>query len=123
MTSEHDIQSRIRLDFSREIPQGLLFRTNVGQSWTGSRTRKNPDGSLTIFDPRPFTTGLPNGFSDLFGVLPGGRALFVEVKSAKGKPSEAQTRFLDVVVGAGALAGVARSFEDVVRIIRGEGIR
>ena len=122
MTSEHDIQSKIRLDFSRKIPNGLLFRSNVGAAWTGSRTRKNSDGSLTLFDPRPFNTGLPAGFSDLFGVLPGGKAIFLEIKSLRGKPSEAQIRFLEAMHGVGALAGVARSFEDVLKIINGEGI-
>jgi len=119
---EQDIQNLIRLEFSRQIPHGLLFRVNIGQAWTGSRTRKNPDGSLTIFDPRPLSTGLPVGFSDLFGVLPGGKALFVEVKSLKGKPSPAQENFLNTVLMRGAAAGVARSFEDVLKIINGEGI-
>lgn len=117
--NEHDIQNSIRIDFSKQIPEGILFRTNVGQSWTGSRVKHNADRSITIFDPRPFTTGLPNGFSDLFGVLPGGRALFLEIKSAKGKPSPAQTNFIAQVSSAGALAGVARSIEDVIRIING----
>ena len=117
--AEHDIQNLIRLEFSRQIPDGLLFRANVGQAWTGSRTKRNSDGSLTIFEPRPFLTGLPNGFSDLFGVLPGGRALFVEVKAPKGKPSPAQTNFLAQVSMTGAAAGVARSIEDVIRISNG----
>lgn len=117
--NEHDIQSQIRIDFSKHIPDGLLFRTNVGQAWTGSRTKRNSDGSLTIYDPRPFLIGLPNGFSDLFGVLPGGRALFLEIKAPKGKPSEAQTNFLTQVSKTGALAGVARSYEDVIKIISG----
>ena len=119
MPSEHDIQNLIRLEFSRQIPHGLLFRLNVGQAWTGSRTVKNADGSLTIFDPRPFNAGIPPGFSDLFGVLPGGRALFIEVKSLKGKPSEAQENFLNTVSMRGAFAGIARSFEDVLKIING----
>lgn len=119
--NEHDIQSKIRIDFSTHIPEGFLFRTNVGQSWTGSHVRKNPDGSLTIFDPRPFTTGLPNGFSDLFGVLPGGRAIFIEVKTERGKPSPAQVNFLRQMSGIGAPAGIARSFEDVLKIINGKG--
>ena len=117
--NEHDIQNLIRIDFSRQIPEGLLFRTNIGQAWTGSRTRKNPDGSLTIFEPRPFNTGLPTGFSDLFGVLPGGKAIFLEIKSEKGKPSPAQTNFLAQVSITGAVAGVARSIEDVIKIING----
>ena len=114
---EQDIQNGIRLEFSKRIPDGLLFRTNVGTAWTGSRTRKNLDGSLTIFDPRPFNTGLPNGFSDLFGVLPGGKALFLEVKTPKGRPTEVQTNFLVQVKCAGAAAGVVRSIEDVIKII------
>lgn len=118
--TEHDIQNLIRLDFSRQIPHGLLFRTNVGQAWTGSKVIHNKQArTLTIYDPRPFNTGLPDGFSDLFGVLPGGRALFIEVKSLKGKPSEAQENFLNTVSMRGATAGVARSFADVLKIING----
>lgn len=117
--TEHDIQNLIRIDFSRLYPDALLFRLNVGQAWTGSRTRRNADGSLTIFDPRPFNTGIPPGFSDLFGVLPGGRAIFIEVKSEKGKPSPAQANFLAQVSMTGAVAGVARSIEDVIRINNG----
>lgn len=116
---EQDIQNYIRIEFSKHMPDGLLFRSNVGVAWTGSRTRKNPDGSLTIYDPRPFSTGLPNGFSDLFGVLPGGKAVFLEIKSPTGKPSPAQTNFLAQAIKTGAAAGVARSFEDVLKIING----
>ena len=115
--NEHDIQNLIRIEFSKQIPYGLLFRLNVGTAWSGSRIQKNSDGSITIFDPRPFNAGIPPGFSDLFGVLPGGRALFVEVKSLKGKPSDAQTNFLNTVSMRGACACIARSIEDVIKII------
>lgn len=117
--TEHDIQNSIRLEFSRQIPDGLLFRANVGQAWTGSQTKRNSDGSLTIFEPRPFNTGLPPGFADLFGVLPGGRSLFLEIKTPKGRPTDAQTNFLFQVSMTGAAAGVARSIEDVLQIING----
>ena len=119
---EHDIQSRIRLDFSLQMPDALIFRVNVGKGWTGSKVIKNPNGSITIINPRPFETGVPNGFSDLFGVLPGGKAIFIEVKTDRGKPSPAQVNFLRQVAGLGCPAGVARSFEDVLGIINGEGI-
>ena len=117
--NEHDIQSQIRIDFSRQIPDGLLFRVNTGSGWTGSRIQKNRDGSITIFNPRPFDTGVPVGFSDLLGVLPGGKALFLEIKSLKGKPSPAQLNFLAQATKTGAFAGVARSFDDVLKIING----
>lgn len=117
--TEHDIQNTIRIEFSRHIPKGLLFRVNTGKGWTGSRVKHNPDGSITIYNPRPFETGVPNGFSDLLGVLPGGKAFFIEVKSLTGKPSPDQTNFLAQAIKTGALAGVARSYEDVIRIING----
>lgn len=117
--NEHDIQNLIRIEFCKRIPDALLFRLNVGQAWTGSSTRINQDGSLTIFNPRPFNAGIPTGFSDLFGVLPGGKAIFIEVKSLRGKPSPAQTNFLSQAIKTGAIAGVARSIEDVINIISG----
>jgi len=117
--NEHDIQNSIRLQFSRQVPEGLLFRVNVGKGWTGSRIKHNLDGSITIYNPRPFDTGVPPGFSDLFGVLPGGKALFLEIKTPKGRPTEAQTNFLVQAKCAGAAAGVARSIEDVLKIING----
>jgi hypothetical protein len=120
--TEHDIQNIIRIEFSRQIPYGLLFRMNVGQAWTGSRIIHDKQArTLTIFEPRPFNTGLLPGFSDLFGVLPGGKAVFIEVKTEKGKPTEAQENFLNTVSMRGALSGVARSFDDVLKIINGEG--
>lgn len=117
---EQDIQNLIRIEFSKNYPDSLLFRANVGTGWTGSHVRRNPDGSLTIFNPRPFDTGLPNGYSDLFGIFPGGRAAFFEVKTQTGRPSDAQLNFIEQVQRVGCPAGIVRSFEDVKRIIEGE---
>lgn len=55
------------------------------------------------------TRGLP----DIGGVLPSGRALLIEVKTATGRVSPTQKAFLARAVDAGALAFVARSVEDV----------
>lgn len=59
----------------------------------------------------------PKGHSDIFLLLPGGRAGFIEVKAPKGKLSEDQRAFLARVQQAGALAFVARSIEDVERAL------
>jgi hypothetical protein len=112
---EHDIQNKIRLEFGARTG-GILFRANVGQAWIGSRVVKNLDGSVTIYDARPFNSGLPQGFSDLFGVLPGGRATFVEVKGTNGRPTEEQKNFITQMQKIGAAAGIARSVEDVIRL-------
>lgn len=115
---EADVQNSIRLHVS-ERRLGILFRANVGEAWTGSRIEHNPDGSITIYNPRRFRTGLPPGFSDLFGVAAGGRAAFIEVKSSTGRVTPEQEKFIKMMIKAGALAGVARSPEDVEKILKG----
>ncbi len=124
---EHGIQNEIR---NALAGQCLLFRANVGQAWTGTKVTKLPGNRVVIDGARPFTTGLPPGFSDLFGlvavtVTPDmvGQQLAVftalEVKSAKGKPTENQENFLKAVNDNGGRAGVVRSIEDAVRIALG----
>lgn len=71
------------------------------------------------------------GLSDVVGVAPDGRAIFVEVKApawyepgvrqlrlrrCAGQPSEAQLAFLLAVWRSGAVAGVAWSPRDLLRI-------
>jgi len=59
------------------------------------------------------------GSSDIIGVLPGGRALFIEVKRPSGGSlSAAQKEFLGRARMAGALAFEARSVEEVDRQLR-----
>lgn len=68
------------------------------------------------------TAGLP----DVIGILPGGRALFIEVKRPAwidgtvkrpaGKPSPAQVNFLIIACDKGAAAGVAWSVSDALEI-------
>ncbi len=62
------------------------------------------------------------GMPDICGILPPqfgqpGRALFIEVKTPKGRVSEAQTIWLVKAVEQGALAFVARSLEDVIEAL------
>ncbi len=83
-----------------------LFRANVGRFKTA--------------DGRTITTGLPNGFSDLFGVRTGdGKAIFLEIKTASGRVSEPQRKFIQAMKNNGAIAGIARSVEEARDIILG----
>ena len=103
MTPEHSIQNDIR-NSTADI--AMLFRANVGSGIT--------------YDGRHFDTGLPKGFSDLFGFrYSDGRIVFIEVKGPNGKPTKEQTRFLERMREYGALAGIARSVDDARRIING----
>jgi hypothetical protein len=52
---------------------------------------------------------------DIVGVLPGGKALYIEVKTATGRLSPHQEKFLSILENAGAVAFVARSVEDVMQ--------
>lgn len=103
MTAEHKIQNEIRIALADSC---ILFRMNVGTGYT--------------VDGRYFNTGVPKGFSDLFGFRKSdGRAVFIEVKTAKGKPSAEQVKFLETMRKSGAIAGVCRSAEDAVKLIQG----
>lgn len=55
-------------------------------------------------------------------VVPGGRALFIEVKAGRKKPTPEQLDFLARARKAGALAFVAYSVEDVINKLKEEGI-
>lgn len=99
--TEHDIQNEIRAACS---PYAVLFRINVGKVRT-------PDG-------RFFDTGVPQGFSDLFGFRKNdGKAVFIEVKTPSGRPTDKQKHFLETMKKYGAVAGIARSAEEAIKII------
>ncbi len=125
--SEHATQNDIRNSL---CDVGLFFRANVGQGWTG-KSVKRPDGSVLILDPRPFSTGLPTGFADVFGLVPTvvtpamvGQTVAVfaaiECKSATGRGSDAQKRFIAAVQQAGGRAGFARDVDTAQSIAKGE---
>ncbi|QMP19205.1 hypothetical protein [Pseudomonas phage Persinger] len=125
--SEHAIQNTIR---NALAGKGLIFRANVGQAWTGEQFVRQGRNML-IINARPFTTGLPPGFSDLFGLVPvtitadmvGQKvAVFtaLEVKTPKGKPTTQQQAFIQAVNDNGGRAGVVRCAEDAVRVVEGE---
>jgi hypothetical protein len=121
MTSESCIQSEVRLAASEA---GLtLWRNNVGVGWVGKAVHL-PDGSVLIKNPRPLHAGLCKGSSDLIGYRPLtigpehvgmtiAQFAAVEVKTAKGRRSVDQRRFLDHVTDSGGFAIVTRSPGDL----------
>ena len=75
-------------------------------------------GSGRTEDGRYFSTGVPKGFSDLFGIRKkDGKAVFIEVKTQKGKPSKEQINFIEQMKKHGAIAGICRSVEEAVYMI------
>lgn len=105
MTEEHRIQNEIRAAVSDYC---VIFRMNVGEGLTK--------------DGRFFSTGVPRGFSDLFGVRKSdGRAVFIEVKTPKGRPTKQQINFISRMRAAGAIAGICRSVEEAQTLVMDNG--
>lgn len=102
MKSEHEIQSEIMLAVSAR--HCTIFRANVGKF-------KTQDG-------RWVSTGLPNGYPDLFGFIHGSNKIFfIEVKNATGRPRPDQIRFHKFLQKNKVIHGIARSPEDALKII------
>ena len=75
--------------------------------------------SVGIFDPKtkrfrrntsPYRI---KGVADILGILPGGRFLAIELKSATGTLTKEQKSFLEAINANGGVAFMARSIEDV----------
>lgn len=80
-------------------------------------TRANV-GTFFTEDGRPIKTGLPVGFSDLFGHRAGdARAFYVEVKKPGGRVSKEQVAFIAAMQRRGAIAGIARSVDEAIALV------
>jgi len=79
---------------------------------------RNNTGVLPDKNGVPIRFGLCVGSSDLIGVAPDGRFLAVEVKTEKGKPTPEQERFISAVRAKGGIAGIARSPEEALDLLR-----
>ena len=131
--TEHRIQNEIRNALAGEC---LLFRANVGRAWTGNdvyQARRAQavalyPGDVVIRQARPFDTGLPPGFGDLFGLAPRiitaamvgqtvGVYLAADVKSKTGRLTDKQAAYLRAVNDNGGAADVWRSSEDALATV------
>lgn len=100
--NESDLMRSIMIALSND--GHACFRANVGLFFTK--------------DGRPIKSGLPTGFSDLFGFRSDGRAYFMEVKTATGRIRPEQAAFINAMQLRGAIAGVVRSVQDARELLR-----
>ena len=101
---EIDVQNSIRLALN---PHAVIFRGNVGK--------------VRMADGRFFDTGLPKGFSDLFGYRKSdGKMIFIEVKNEKGKLRKDQEHFINVMKKYPVIVGVCRSADEAIKLVVGE---
>ena len=124
--TEGDIQNTIRMFMSNIGIKN--WRNNTGTGWVGNTTRL-PNGDILIKNPRPLHAGLCKGSSDIIGITPVfitpemvgetlGVFTAIEVKTPRGKTSEAQELFIKAIRQAGGYAGVARCPDDVEDVIQ-----
>lgn len=132
---EHALQNGIR---NALAGRALIFRANVGKAWQSNDVVKVPRQIPVVMGPRdvllknarPFETGLPPGFADLFGLVAVeittdmvGKKLAVftalEVKDGA-RVSPLQRNFINAVNDNGGRAGVVRSVDDAERLVFGK---
>lgn len=126
MSEEHELQKRIAVTCNNSDTR--LWRIDNGSAWHG-RVTKSPDGrSGVIFNPRRFKYGPGVGFPDLFGFtmveiteemvgceLPVFTA--IEVKTDKGRASNEQKNFIQMVKDHNGIAGIARNIDEAKKIL------
>lgn len=136
MSAEHVIQNKIRNALAGLC---ILFRANIGKAWASNDVVKISKpmvipvfpGDVVLRQARPFSTGLPPGFSDVFGsvqivITPEmvgqsiAQAMYGEVKTEDGRLSSEQAAFLQAMKNQGARVGVWRSPEDALATVLGE---
>lgn len=115
MNPETRIQNRILLALSDA--GCTVWRNETAGAWMGKQIHREGD-QVTLNNARMMTFGLAVGSSDIIGITPEGRFLAVEVKTPKGRASKEQLRFIEAVNNAGGIAGIARSVEEALDLLR-----
>ena len=107
---EEQIQREIIQYISAVIPRSLVFSVPnaAPRTWGGRASNGVP--------------GLMKGAPDLIAVMPGGRVLFIEVKTPKGSSSDDQFAFSGRCRALGQAYFVARSLDDCRRAFAALGI-
>ena len=96
---ETKIQNAIRAELSRI---GICRRNNVGTF-------------ITTYGV-PITVGLP-GEADLTLFMKGGKTVFIEIKTAKGRQSKQQKRFQEAVESLGFTYIIMKSADDARKFV------
>jgi len=125
--TEGEIQSEIRLALGMR-GDVRLFRNNQGLAWQGKVVARTST-TITLSLPRVVRFVLAEGGSDLIGLqqvtitpeMVGqsiGAFVAMEVKKPNKDAEDQQEKFLNMVRGLGGKAGVVRSAEDALRVLR-----
>lgn len=98
----------------------IVWRNNTGQAWSG-RVIHQQFGSVTLTAASPIKFGLCVGSSDLIGIhCATGKFIAMEVKTAKGRASIEQERFIAAILISGGIAGIVRSPAEALALLPGK---
>lgn len=125
---ENAIKDRIQLALSC-ILGVRTFCNVIGKAWFGKFLSRGGDGHVTLANARPNDVGLHDGSADLIGYYTFtitaemvGKEIAAFVSIEVKKPGENlkpnQVLWLNRMIAAHCIAGVARSAEEAVQIVR-----
>ena len=97
----------------------IVNECRVALSQAGCLAFRNDTGALKGPDGRLIRYGLCKGSADIIAIAPDGVFVAVECKTAKGRATPEQIRFLEAVRAKGGRAGIARSGTEAVAIALG----
>ena len=117
MNPETKVQRLIMLALSEA--GCIVWRNETAGAWVGKKLH-HAGQQVTLGDARFMPFGLCVGSSDLISITAEGKFMAIEVKTATGRASKEQLNFISQVKANGGLAGIARSAEDALKILRGE---
>ena len=106
----------------KQIERAILDHLNT---WAGCFAWKNQ--STAVWDPKKRLFRKPSkyqisGVSDIICLTSNGIAVFIEVKSKKGRISKDQELFLDKIEDHNGFAFVARSVDEVIDYFKRHGL-
>lgn len=111
---EKDIQKAIIMLLKRHPKVAMVGRFNSGQS-----VETNADGTM-----RYMSFNSIRGFSDIHGMMRGGKAFYIEVKRPGSGPprDQDQINFINLIRENGGLSGFAYSVDDALEILIGDSL-
>lgn len=116
MNPETKIQRNIMLALSQA--GHTVWRNETGRFWMGQVIHKESH-SVTLANAAMIPCGLAVGSSDLIGIqAKTGRFFGIEVKTKSGRASKEQDNFITHVNKAGGIAGIARSPEEALELLK-----
>ncbi len=93
-----------------------MWRNETAKAWVGKMIHKERD-TVTLSGARMVSMGLCVGSADLIGIAPNGRFIAIEVKTATGRASSEQLRFIEAVKKSGGIAGICRSPKEALALL------